>query len=210
MSTFLQHQLDRARRRMKKVADEKRSFREFQIGEQVLLKLQPYVQKSVVHRPYPKLSFKYFGPYTVIERYGSVAYKLELPSHSQIHPVFHVSQLKTFIPDHTPVYTELPTPLQLDVADLEHEQILDRRLVKKANAPCLQVLIKWSTLSPTLATWEDYEVLRARFPDAAAWGQAASQGGDSVTHGTPQEARTSEVTSENTLPEDEDVDDTDV
>jgi hypothetical protein len=64
---------------MKHVADQKRSFREFQVGEQVLLKLQPYVQQSVVRRPYPKLSFKYFGPYTIMAKFGTVAYKLELP-----------------------------------------------------------------------------------------------------------------------------------
>jgi hypothetical protein len=51
LSEFLKLQLDRATRRMKRTADAKRSFREFQIGEQVLLKLQPYVQQSVVRRP---------------------------------------------------------------------------------------------------------------------------------------------------------------
>jgi hypothetical protein len=146
-----------------------------------LLKLQPYVQKSVVHRPYPNLSFKYFGPFNVLERYGSVAYKLELPTDSQVHPVFHVSQLKSYVPDHTPVFTELPTPLQLDVANLQPEEILDRRVVKKANASYLQVLIKWTTLPASTATWEDYEVLRRRFPDAATWGQAATPAGGSVT-----------------------------
>ncbi|KAK1602459.1 hypothetical protein QYE76_071987 [Lolium multiflorum] len=152
-----------------------------QIGEQVLLKLQPYVQQSVVRRPYPKLSFKYFGPYTVLAKYGSVAYKLELPSTSEVHPVFHVSQLKSYVPDHTPVFTELPTPLQLDIAELEPEEILDRRLVKKGNKSYLQVLIKWSTMKEDMATWEDYEVVRQRFPDAAAWGQVATQGEASVT-----------------------------
>ena len=95
--------------------------------------------------------------------------------------------MKTFIPDHTPVFTELPTPLQLDVADLQPDEILDRRLIKKDNAAYLQVLIKWSTLPASLATWEDYDVLRQRFPDAAAWGQAATQGGASVTPGTSGE-----------------------
>ena len=188
LSEFLQHQLARAQRRMKQIADGKRSFREFQVGEQVLLKLQPYAQKSVINRTYPKLSFKYFGPYSVLARYGTVAYKLDLPPSSQVHPVFHVSQLKTFLPDHTPVFTELPTPLQLDVAELQPEEILDRRLIKKNNAAYLQVLIKWSTMPASLSTWEDYEVLRERFPDAAAWGQAAPQGGASVTPGTHDEA----------------------
>lgn len=199
LSDFLKQQLARASKCMKKNADARRSFREFQVGEQVLLKLQPYVQKSVVHRPYPKLSFKYFGPFNVLERYGSVAYKLELPTDSQVHPVFHVSQLKSYVPDHTPVFTELPTALQLDVANLQPEEILDRRVVKKANASYLQVLIKWTTLPASTATWEDYEVLRRRFPDAATWGQAATPAGGSVTHGgTPDEdtARASTPTGE--------------
>jgi hypothetical protein len=136
------------------------------------------VQHSVVRRKYPKLSFKYFGPYTVLERYGTVAYKLELPSTSQVHPVFHVSQLKSYIPDHTPVFQELPTPLQLDVAALTPQEILDRRL---DNASYLQVLIKWSSMPASMATWEDWTVLRERYPDAAAWGQAAFQGDGSVT-----------------------------
>ena len=76
---------------MKHYADSHRSERSFQVGEMVLLKLQPYVQSSVVVRKCPKLSFKYFGPYEILEKIGSAAYKLKLPDGSQVHPVFHVS-----------------------------------------------------------------------------------------------------------------------
>lgn len=88
---LLKQRLAAAQNRMKTQADKKRSDREFQVGDQVLLKLQPYAQVSVVNRPYPKLAFKFFGPYRVQERIGAAAYRLELPEGSQVHPVFHVS-----------------------------------------------------------------------------------------------------------------------
>lgn len=71
--------------------------------------------------------------------------------------------------------------MELDCTEVEPETILDRRLVKKGNAAYLQVLIQWTSLPSTMATWEDYEVLHKRFPDAPAWGQAGTQGGGSVT-----------------------------
>jgi hypothetical protein len=58
------------------------------------MKLQPYVQSSVLSRANLKLGFKYFGPFKVIARVGSVAYRLDLLAMSLTHPVVHVSQLR--------------------------------------------------------------------------------------------------------------------
>lgn len=181
LSAFLQQQLQRAQLRMKHQADKGRSERSFAVGDHVFLKLQPYTQSSVVNRPYPKLAFKFFGPFEILEKIGQSAYRLQLPDSSLIHPVFHVSQLKAHVPDHTPVFTSLPHPVVLDAADVWPEEILDRRLVKKGNAAHVQVLIKWSSLPAHQATWEDYEVLKTRFPSAPAWGQAVSPAGGTVT-----------------------------
>jgi hypothetical protein len=79
---------------MKHQADKNRSEREFSVGGMVYMKLQPYVQSTVMSRANQKLSFKYFGPFCVLERVGAVAYRLQLPENCQIHPVVHVSQPK--------------------------------------------------------------------------------------------------------------------
>lgn len=84
------------------------------------------------------------------------------------------------MPSHVPVFSELPSTVQLDVASLEPSEILDHRLVKKGNAALTQVLVRWGTLPPACATWEDYTVLQARFPSAPVWGQPGSQGGSNV------------------------------
>jgi hypothetical protein len=86
----LKEHLAWSQNRMKLVANAKRKD-QFSVGDKVLLKLQPYTQSTVANIPYPKLTYKYFGPYTVLERLGSVAYRLQLPEGSMIHPVFHMS-----------------------------------------------------------------------------------------------------------------------
>ena len=91
MSAVIRQHLLHAKQRMKHAADSHRSECQFQVDDWVFLKLQPYVQTSVADRSSQKLAFKFFGPYKVLERVGSVAYRLELPPSSTVHPVFHVS-----------------------------------------------------------------------------------------------------------------------
>jgi hypothetical protein len=79
------------------------------------------------------------------------------------------------------VYTELLTIIDLIVSASKSEQISDRRLVKKRNVAIPQVKIKWTHLPGATSTWEDYNVLKARFPSSLAWGQASSSVGGDVT-----------------------------
>jgi hypothetical protein len=173
--------LAQAQNRMKLMADKKRTDFQFQVGDQVLLKLQPYTQSSVANRPYPKLAYKYFGPYKVLERIGQVAYRLELPDNAMIHPVFHISQLKQFTPDYTPVYETLPVITDLEASAAVPQRVIDRRLVQKGNRAIPQVRVTWKGLPDTVATWEDYNIIKQRFPRAPAWGQADSPAGGGVT-----------------------------
>jgi hypothetical protein len=91
MTDLIQQHLSRAKECMKRQADKLRSERHFQVGDRVFVKLQPYVQTTLAHRTNQKLAFKYYGPFAVLARVGSVAYTLDLPSSSMVHPTFHVS-----------------------------------------------------------------------------------------------------------------------
>jgi hypothetical protein len=178
---LLKKHLTTAQLRMKTFADRNRTEKQFQVGDAVLLKLQPYAQATVINRPYPKLAYKYFGPYKILDKVGQVSYRLELPEGTKVHNVFHVSQLKEFRPDYTPVFAELPKLPLLDSTETAPERILDRRLVKKGNAALPQMLIKWKHLPEDAATWEDWDTLKARFPEVLAWGQASVREGEPVT-----------------------------
>jgi hypothetical protein len=160
----LKTRLEHAQNRMKVFADRNRTDQQFNVGDYVLLRLRPYTQSSVVNRPFPKLSYKFFGPYKILERIGPVAYHLQLPADSAIHPVFHISQLKAFHQDYTPVYSTLPAVTDLEATTAVPERILERRLVKKGNNVVPQVLLTWTRLPTSSATWEDYNVICKRFP----------------------------------------------
>jgi hypothetical protein len=73
---LLKTQLGKPQNRMKLYANDNRSERSFQVDEHVLLKLQMYTSSFMVNHPFPKLAFKYFGPYKITKKIGSVAYKL--------------------------------------------------------------------------------------------------------------------------------------
>lgn len=87
----------------------------------------------MVNRPCLKLSFKFFGPFKVEARIGPVAYRLALPADAQVHPVFHVSQLKSFLPCYSLVFTALPMVSDLSQGEIVPEQVLDQRMVHKGN-----------------------------------------------------------------------------
>ena len=51
-----------------------------------------------------KLSLRFIGPFKILERVGTIAYRLALPpSMSGVHEVFHVSILRGYTPDPTHV-----------------------------------------------------------------------------------------------------------
>ncbi|CAM8959934.1 unnamed protein product [Rhodiola kirilowii] len=106
--TSLRVSLARAQLRMKNMTDRHRKDSQYQQGDWVFVRLQLYRQSSVVSRPYQKLAKRYFGPFQIAEHIGPMAYKLELPQHTRIHNVFHVSLPKCCVGDPTATAVALP------------------------------------------------------------------------------------------------------
>lgn len=148
---------------MKQFADKHRTERSFQVGDLVYLKLQPYRQQSLRKVVNQKLSPKYYGPFRVIKKVGEVAYTLQLPQGSRIHPTFHVSQLKKHI-GVTPSQAQLPLVDAHGALQKEPVRVVDRRIVKRGNQAVTEVLVEWVDSFPEDATWEVLSLLQAKYP----------------------------------------------
>jgi hypothetical protein len=91
----------------------------------------------------------------VLQKIGTMAYKLELPASSRVHPVFHVSCLKKVIGDKIPVQTIFPELDEEGKIILEPEAITDTRIHQLRNRSISEYLIKWKKLPAEYSTWED-------------------------------------------------------
>ncbi|CAM0951142.1 unnamed protein product [Alopecurus aequalis] len=163
---------------MKDLADKKRTERTFTLGEEVFIKLQPHVQNSVLRRSNNKLAFRYFGPYKVNRCINPVAYEMDLPAESKIHPVFHVSQMRKFLRPGTPSSITLPVITDIGPVPVK---ILSSRWHNTSTGRHEQVQVQWPPDCELDITWEDKIELKHKFPEAEAWGQASSQGGGDVS-----------------------------
>ena len=94
-----------AQSRQKSYANVRRRNLEFEEGDLVFLKVAPMKGVLRFGRKW-KLSPRFIRPFKILERIGSVAYKLALPpSLSSVHDVFHVSMLRKYITNPTHVTT---------------------------------------------------------------------------------------------------------
>ena len=92
MLKSLQKNLQAVQDRIKLNSNCHRRELEFKPSDLVYLKLQPFQQMSIRLQGNMKLSPRFYGLFHILARVGKVAYHLELPPHSRLHPVFHVSQ----------------------------------------------------------------------------------------------------------------------
>ena len=141
---------------MKQQADQHHSKRILDVGDWVFLRLQPYKKLSLKQaKKDNKLSPKYYGPYKVLQKIGTMAYKLELPASSRVHPVFHVSCLKKVIGENILVQTIFPELDEEGKIILEPEAVTKTRTRQLRNRSISEYLIKWKNLPTEDSTWED-------------------------------------------------------
>ena len=135
------------------------------MGDHVFLKVMP--KRGVVRfGKWGKLSPRYIGPFEVLKRVGTVAYRLALPpSLSSVHAVFHVSMLKKYTPDPTHVVDW--GELVVDADGTFNEglvRIVDSRDQVLRSKTVRLVKVLWQYRGIERATWERQDTMRANHP----------------------------------------------
>jgi hypothetical protein len=153
-----------AQTRQKSYADKRKRDLSFEVGDFVYLKVSP-MRGTRRFKVKGKLAPRYVGPFQIVDRRGEVAYQLELPPQlSNVHDVFHVSQLKKCL--------RVPEEqLPMEELDLGGDLTYSERLVKildtvervTRNKVIKMCKVQWSHHTEDEATWEDEEELRADY-----------------------------------------------
>ena len=113
-----------------------------------------------------KLLPRFIGPFEILERVGTVVYRLALPpSMSGFHEVFHVSMLWKYTPDLAHVVDWRQIKVDTDgtfeegpVCILDsHDQVLRRKIVRL-------VRVLWRHYGVEESTWEREDTMRVTFP----------------------------------------------
>ena len=120
-----------------------------------------------------KLTPKFIGPYQILKRIGPVAYQIALPpSLSNLHNVFHVSQLRKYIPDPTHVIESDEVQIRDDLSyKAQPVRIEDRKIKQLRTKEIPLVKVIWEGLTSESATWETEERMRKDYPQLFDEGQ---------------------------------------
>ncbi|GKB62880.1 putative reverse transcriptase domain-containing protein [Tanacetum coccineum] len=161
----IKQRIQAAHDRQKSYADLKRKLMEFQVRDKGMLKVSPW--KGVVRfGKRGKLNPRYVRPFKVLEKIGTVAYKLELPQElSRVHNTFHVSNLKKCYSD-----KPLAVPLEgLHVDDKlrfmeEPIEIMDREVKRLKQICILIVKVQWNSKRVPEFTWEREDQFQKKYP----------------------------------------------
>jgi hypothetical protein len=154
-----------AQTRQKSYADNRRRPLKFEEGDHVYLKVSP-LRGMRRFKGKGKLSPRFIGLFRVFRRVEEMAYQLELPDNlSDVHNVFHVSQLKKClrVPEEQLPMEDLS--VQDNLTYVEYPiKILDTLTRVTRNKVIKMCKVQWSHHGEDEATWEREEELRIDFP----------------------------------------------
>jgi hypothetical protein len=149
--------------RQKSYVDHRSRELSFEVEDCVYLKVSP-MRGLRCFKVRGKLAPRSIGPFQILEKRGEVAYQLELPPQlSDVHDVFHVSQLKKYlrVPEDQIPMEDLGVKEDLSYQEYP-VKILETSKRVTRNKRIKMYKVQWSHHKEE-ATWEREEELKAEF-----------------------------------------------
>ncbi|GJR18619.1 retrotransposon protein, putative, ty3-gypsy subclass [Tanacetum coccineum] len=172
----IKHRLQASRDRQRSYADKRRKPLEFQVGDKVMLKVSPW--KGVIRfSKRGKLNPRYIGPFKILAKVGTVAYRLELLEKlSSVHSTFHVSNLKKCLSDE-PLAISLDEVYVDDKLNFIEEpvEVMDHEVKRLKQSHILIVKVRWNSRRGPEYTWEREDQMQKKYPHLFANPESASQ-----------------------------------
>src|SRR3954464_447613 len=162
---ILRDQLKAAQSHQKSYYDRHHRQESYNLDEKAYLRVTPL--KGTQHFGIKgKLAPRYIAPFRILAKRGQVSYQLELPPHlSQVHKVFHVSQLRRCFKDPIREIDHETLDLQHDLSYREYPVRILYSAERVTHRKKIQFLkVQWSHHSEKEATWEREDRLRAEYP----------------------------------------------
>ncbi|XP_052181883.1 uncharacterized protein LOC127794676 [Diospyros lotus] len=154
-----------AQDRQKSYANKRRRDLEFSTGDHVWLRVMPMkgVRRFGVSG---KLNPRYIGPFEILERVGTLAYRLALPPQlSGVHNIFHVFMLRKYVLDPQHIIDYQTIEVREDVAYEEMlVSILEWKEKVLRSRSISFVRVQWQHHSPDEATWKREDEMSRLFP----------------------------------------------
>ncbi|XP_025635857.1 uncharacterized protein [Arachis hypogaea] len=155
-----------AQSRQKSYADQRMKPLEFEVGEHVFLRVTPTtgIGRAIKTK---KLNPRFIEPFEILRRFGLVAYQVALPPHlSNLHDVFHVSQLLKYTSNGAhvlePESVELRENLTFQVTPVR----IDDTSVKKLRGKEVSLVkVAWKRAGVEEHTWELESEMRKDYPE---------------------------------------------
>nr|KYP43271.1 Retrotransposable element Tf2 [Cajanus cajan] len=152
---MIQERMRATQSRQKSYNDKRRKDLEFKEGDHVFLKVTPWTGVGRALKSH-KLTPRFIGPYQVLKRIDEMTYQIALPpSLSNLHSVFHVSQLSKYVhdPSHMIEFEniQLKDNLTYETVPL---RIGDMRVKQMRGKEISLVKVVWAGNIQESATWE--------------------------------------------------------